>query len=465
MKLQLFAPVTSTRIAVTLSNTNIIVSYLNGLKDSLILANNLICLLSLDLTTTTSTTTTTQSTTTTTTSTTTKPAATTTTTTTPTNAAAETTTTETMTKTSSTTTTIIEADVDETLSIIVVPEEVNEVFSARECLNDDNKESSEKKERSKQSTETLAEERGLPMIDMFINPEKQSNMNQLVDELQKRAKEFFKNSDMADLYPNLFEILWYASLPCSHLEGLDETFLIKSCELAGVPVDCFEIFTKIPTDSGMCCALNIKNALKSSIYASLVDKMQKSVEFSKNILKTRRTVPAKVGKQNGLKVVLDLHSNTESFGTVAHDFNAFSIFMGQPTEFPALKERSLLIQPGMEHYLDISSQIFSSNGIRSLKPVDRQCYFHDEGNLEFYNGYTFSNCIFECGIKLTESSIGCIPWYLPKMSNSGTCDPWTEREFSKLFRNINSNSSVCSHCLPDCEMTEYSISASSARFR
>ena len=92
-------------------------------------------------------------------------------------------------------------------------------------------------------------------------------------------------------------------------------------------------------------------------------------------------------------------------------------------------------------------------------------HFHYEGDLEFYNYYTIHNCVFECGIKLTESRIGCVPWYLPRSNNSTTCDPWTEREFTESFNSINSNSSLCSHCLPNCESTEYSISVSSAKFR
>ena len=35
-------------------------------------------------------------------------------------------------------------------------------------------------------------------------------------------------------------------------------------ELAGLKVDCSELFTRVPTDSGMCCALNTENSLKTS---------------------------------------------------------------------------------------------------------------------------------------------------------------------------------------------------------
>ena len=126
--------------------------------------------------------------------------------------------------------------------------------------------------------------------------------------------------------------------------------------------------------------------------------MQNSTEFTAESPQEKEVVLSKVGMQNGLKIVLDLHSNTESLGSIPSDFNAFRIFIGEPTQFPALKERSLLIQPGMEHFLDVSSQLFTSNGIEKLSPAKRRCFFHHEGSLEFYNYYTVSNCIFECPI-------------------------------------------------------------------
>ena len=265
---------------------------------------------------------------------------------------------------------------------------------------------------------------------------------------------------MESLYPKLFEILWFASLPCSNLNEINKEFLINYCDLAGKQIDCSKIFQKIPTDSGMCCALNTKDALKFSNYASLVRKMQNSTESSE-----KESILSKVGMQNGLKILLDLHSNTESFGFISNDFNAFRIFIGESTQFPAPKERSILIQPGKEHFLDMSSQLFTSHGIENLSPAERRCYFHHEGSLEFYDYYTVSNCIFECGIKHAEVSMGCIPWYLPQGQNSTACDPWTAREFSTMLLSINNNSSHCKHCLPDCETTEYSVTTSAANFR
>ena len=57
------------------------------------------------------------------------------------------------------------------------------------------------------------------------------------------------------------------------------------------------------------------------------------------------------GINNGLRIILDLHSNQVSFGTLETEFNAFSVFIGRPDDFPMMKRKSLKIQPGQEHFI------------------------------------------------------------------------------------------------------------------
>ena len=75
--------------------------------------------------------------------------------------------------------------------------------------------------------------------------------------------------------------------------------------------------------------------------------------------------------------------------------------------------------------LSLLQVISSSEDIRSVAPVDRQCYFGDEKELEFYEKYTFINCQMECAIREVEKDFKCIPWYLPKVGvlqcDSGQC--------------------------------------------
>ena len=120
---------------------------------------------------------------------------------------------------------------------------------------------------------------------------------------------------------------------------------------------------------------------------------------------------------------------------------------------------------GYEHYLSLSTQHYSASGIEVLDPKDRKCFFANEGDLDFYEKYTFQNCKFECGIKLVEEQLGCIPWYLPQGVNTTACDPWQARQFSHMLGEIYSDPGNCGHCLPDCDITETTVMPSAAKFR
>ena len=212
---------------------------------------------------------------------------------------------------------------------------------------------------------------------------------------------------MQTLYPELFRILWESTLPCFKEENKEEHMLL-SCELAGLEVNCSRIFTRVPTDTGMCCALNVDDSLRDSTYTMLVKEMQGD--------KTVQKVSSQEGASNGLRLIVDLHSNTVSFGTTNQQHSAFKLFIGEPAQFPMMLDNSLPLQPGRTHSVDLKATVVSTNGIREIEPEARGCFFTDESNLEFYKGYTFSNCRLECSILEAEEKYKCIPWHLPKVS-------------------------------------------------
>ena len=115
---------------------------------------------------------------------------------------------------------------------------------------------------------------------------------------------------------------------------------------------------------------------------------------------------------------MDLHSNTVSLGTLDQQHNTLSLFIGQPAQFPMMRDKSIQLQPGREHYADLSASVVSTNNIKDILPEVRGCLFNDESDLEFYKSYTFFNCRLECSIKEAEKKHKCIPWHLPKVSSS-----------------------------------------------
>ena len=173
-------------------------------------------------------------------------------------------------------------------------------------------------------------------------------------------------------------------------------------------------------------------------YLKLLKDLQASNKFSEDTVgNSKNLFTAAAGRSNGLNFMLDLHSNSISFGSLDNDFAAFRVLIGQATEFPAVKEYGHLIEPGYQHFLSVSSQVLSASDIKSLKPKERKCHFEDEGNLNFYEKYSYRNCMFECGIQNTEKLVGCIPWYLPHGPNSTICDPWVEKTFIKLLEDAS----------------------------
>ena len=161
--------------------------------------------------------------------------------------------------------------------------------------------------------------------------------------------------------------------------------------------------------------MNTKNLLKESKYRYLI--------LEKDFLEME-TVRTSDGINNGLRIILDLHSNKVSFGTLETEFDSFSVFLGRPEDFPMIKRKSLKIQPGQEHFIEISGTRTIADDIKSLSPEQRKCYFPKEDFLSpsLYSRYTVDNCRLECRMKEAEKKTKCVPWYLPQVGPSNFCE-------------------------------------------
>ena len=122
------------------------------------------------------------------------------------------------------------------------------------------------------------------------------------------------------------------------------------------------------------------------------------------------------GQNKGLKLVLDAHSDMISPGTVFDDFKGFVTVVGAKSNFPLTKRQSILLKAGQENYIAMSAlSIISDESIRSIDPVKRDCYFHDEYDLKLHKNYTQANCLIECTTAFARKQMqsGCTPWYFP----------------------------------------------------
>ena len=106
----------------------------------------------------------------------------------------------------------------------------------------------------------------LPGIDVFLNPMKEKHKKSIIAQKKNVAKSYFNDSDMKTLYPELFRLLWKSSLPCFNEEEEEEKeHMLLSCEVAGKEIKCSDIFTRVPTDIGICCALNVDDLLREIV--------------------------------------------------------------------------------------------------------------------------------------------------------------------------------------------------------
>ena len=223
---------------------------------------------------------------------------------------------------------------------------------------------------------------------------------------KKQVKEDFAKLDLIEGYDAMFELLWYSQLPCFDVKNVtstkDQQFgILKACSWKGVPVDCSEIFTMFPTDRGMCCSFNINDAeemFKESAYRDNMEKLHdRDAELS--FFKDRTGISpdlgddkeptSDAGKNKGLSVILDAHTDVVSASTITEDFQGFVAIIDGGSQFPLSTRKSVMLRPGYENLVAMSAvKVTAEEDIKTWEPEKRTCYFGDEYELLSHVNYT-----------------------------------------------------------------------------
>ena len=317
----------------------------------------------------------------------------------------------------------------------------------------------------------------------------------------------FGSLDMEKSYGKLFELLWYGQLPCFNVPSItsdekDELFL-KRCYWKNNEMDCNKIFQKRPTDIGMCCSFNIEkaeNLLSQSKYTDSVSELQSkeagrdisSNEIQDNVRNEKRHRP-EAGRNKGLTVIVDRHSDILSPGTVFDSFRGFVTIIDDKDKYPMGSLSSLISRPGYESNIEVNAiQLEAKPEIQKYKPDRRHCYFPDEYKLEMHKKYSQSSCRMECKLKFATSCVRtcmgygetcncanisleatdpnanqpmpCVPWFYPSDDEQSgkMCNPWIATKFKEIL-DTQIPKDTCEQCLPDCTTTIYSTSMSYAK--
>jgi len=248
-------------------------------------------------------------------------------------------------------------------------------------------------------------------------------------------------------------------------------------------MSCAAIFNTFPTDRGMCCSFNVDAAEEifagntfSGLIKDLDDQDRGNAFLNPNVPKSyiqNNEPQVQPGQSKGLLLMLDAHTDLFFASSVDSDNEGFVALVHPSGSFPFTMLEGFNVQPGHLNTVALSgTSIDAEDDIRSIDPVDRNCYFPDETKqIQLHQVYTQSNCEFECSIEyakqrlLDTSNVSCIPWYYPSADKQVTfCDPWQTTDFFYfMFDEIPDER--CAKCLPDCSQTIYEPSMTAAAIR
>lgn len=305
-------------------------------------------------------------------------------------------------------------------------------------------------------------------------------------------RKVFDNFDLVNSYKAVFSSLWYGALTCTGVVGisgqlssstdkyaidnrLDRSFL-KFCSWKGIPIECAAIFTTFPTDLGVCCAFNMKPAeeiYKGKTYANIIKGLQ---EFEKNYSVSDPSLPnwysysgepkTLAGKNKGLFVMLDSHSDLLANASLDQDYTSFYGLISYKGSFPYMAQEGIEIKPGHHNIISLTAlRVDADDTMHDLNPDSRKCRFYDESSiLNIYKNYTYANCMFECSLLKAKQQYQCVPWYFPYTDDKiQICSPWVTKGFLDFMNNITAES--CSNCLSECSSTIYDASITAFPFR
>ena len=124
---------------------------------------------------------------------------------------------------------------------------------------------------------------------------------------------------------------------------------------------------------------------------------------------------AKVGKENGLTLLLDAEIFDYTFHR--HVSEGFKIAVEHHLNQPLMSMNELDITPGLETQVAVTPVLYSTTDAarRRFTPEERGCYFEDELTLsylptELYR-YDISNCLFEATYEKVLEICECTPYF------------------------------------------------------
>lgn len=170
-------------------------------------------------------------------------------------------------------------------------------------------------------------------------------------------------------------------------------------------VDFDKHFSMVVTSEGICYSYNMldyRDLYTSNIASSLSYPKHGNrsswtvVGYESNDPETHPERVMGSGKTAGITLKLTMEKKDVNYackGTA----NGFRLSLHTADESPRIGSHFYKIPFGAETMIAVTPRVTStSDGLRSYKPVKRQCFFPGEKRLKFFKSYTQSNCKAEC---------------------------------------------------------------------
>jgi len=226
----------------------------------------------------------------------------------------------------------------------------------------------------------------------------------------------------------------------------------------GAPVfdNCLQ-FNPIPTDLGLCHAMNVDHSLRASAF-------QAALESSS--YPTSNKVKGRVLQAGTQSFTFTVNRQTENRNLWRHDDTqklrrgGFLYAVVDRVGAMAVRRKTKRLQLGHHVTLSLKLSVVRTNpDLKSLNPLKRGCIFPEEGEekISLFSNYSQAACQMECMLAYARSVCGCTPWEYPSPNTFGKnqslflCDFLGHYCFNEVMKNTSHAEHNCSHCTADCD--------------
>ncbi|CAH1116195.1 unnamed protein product [Phaedon cochleariae] len=261
-------------------------------------------------------------------------------------------------------------------------------------------------------------------------------------------------------------------------------YFFHYCQYLGNVVDCYDVFTPVLTEEGICYSYNILN--KKDIFRDNVQfpfqdfhdapsLKQWNIEegYTVREVDTYPKRALRIGAKGALLVVMKTHVSDIEY-ECASDESGYRVRLHLPSNFPDVTDNHFLVP--LDNRVSaaiIPHMIKTSEGVKMFDVTKRDCYFQSERSLEFFKIYSQEHCMMECRGKYVLKICGCVDFFMPRRPDTPICllqdieclEEATSKfsiynEYSEVIDNGNINNVVNCDCRPTCTDITYSLEMS-----